>query len=374
MDIDRRPSRTYNVLHYKAVGDGITYDTNAFLKAWEAACSDPRNPTILIPRRKTFLIQEFKVWGPCRSPIYFKIQGNIVAPNAIWSNENVNLLTFLNVDGLTLEGSGEIDGRGQVWWDCEAQKTLAFLGCNNLIVRGIKVKDSASKQVTFYKCNRVRISSLKITAPDESPNTDGMLITGCQYVSVRRSTIGTGDDCIAIGPDSRDINISSVTCGPGHGFSIGSLGGVGTKSVVKNIRVTHSSVSNALTGVRIKTWQGGRGVVRDIVFKDIDFAAVTTPVVIDQYYCPSRNCQNKTSSIAIRDVRFEELRGSSSSEIAIKVHCSKDVPCKGIVMDNVSLNWADDRRAQPTPAKSSCYNALDSRFHGVTPQVECRTG
>jgi hypothetical protein len=45
-----------------------------------------------------------------------------VAPNHIWTKEAANLLTFLGVDHLTLDGNGGIDGQGAIWWDCYNRK------------------------------------------------------------------------------------------------------------------------------------------------------------------------------------------------------------------------------------------------------------
>jgi polygalacturonase len=60
-----------------------------------------------------------------------------VAPNAIWTTiQHENLLTFYRADNLTVDGSGQIDGRGAIWWTCFNQK----VGCsahNSLIVASL---------------------------------------------------------------------------------------------------------------------------------------------------------------------------------------------------------------------------------------------
>jgi polygalacturonase len=50
------------------------------------------------------------------------LDGGIVAPNVIWTTTAANLLTFYSVDNLTVEGSGQIDGNGAIWWACFKQK------------------------------------------------------------------------------------------------------------------------------------------------------------------------------------------------------------------------------------------------------------
>ncbi|CAL9771866.1 unnamed protein product [Musa acuminata subsp. burmannicoides] len=230
-------------------------DLQAFVQAWAAACADTGSPVILVPSGKTFLIGEITLSGPCKSSIDFRLQGDIVAPNSKWTNDKASLLTFTYVNRLIVHGYGQIDGRGQLWWDLFDKKILTFHHCNDLYVKGITIKNGPDKHMTFFKCVGVTISWVKITAPGDSPNTDGMFFSGCQNVDVSGSIIGTGDDCVAIGPDCSKININRVRCGPGHGFSIGSLGRDGAEQSVENIRVSDSSVTDALTGARIKTWQ-----------------------------------------------------------------------------------------------------------------------
>lgn len=77
--------------------------------------------------------------------------------------------------------------------------------------------------------------------------------------------------------------------------SIGSLGRDGAEQSVENIRVSNCSVMDALTGARIKTWQGGSGYVRGIVFVNMRLYSVKTPIMIDQFYCNGNSCQNQVS-------------------------------------------------------------------------------
>lgn len=51
------------------------------------------------------------------------------------------------------------------------------------------------------------------------------------------------------------MTVYNVTCGPGHGISIGSLGPDHSKACVSNITVRDIDMHDTMFGARIKTWQ-----------------------------------------------------------------------------------------------------------------------
>ncbi|KAF3603290.1 hypothetical protein F2Q69_00033019 [Brassica cretica] len=96
-----------------------------------------------------------------------------------------------------------------------------------------------------------------------------------------------GDDCIAITGErggSSDINITRVACGPGHGISIGSLGKGDIDDTVENVIVRSCSFWGTQNGARIKTWHGGKGLAKNILFENITVTNTKYPIIIDQHY------------------------------------------------------------------------------------------
>jgi len=76
--------------------------------------------------------------------------------------------------------------------------------------------------------------------------------------------------------------------------SIGSLGKYKDELEVKNINVKNISMIGTTNGLRIKTWPDKYpGLASDISFTDIRMENVKNPIVIDQEYECSSNCQNK---------------------------------------------------------------------------------
>ncbi|ONK76645.1 uncharacterized protein A4U43_C03F30490 [Asparagus officinalis] len=363
----------YNVADYGAVGNGQRDDTQAFLKAWGAACADSYYPTFLIPSGKgrTFLLSQITFSGPCKSNVHVQVSGNLVAPNKLWTKKPETWIVFINIEGLTVDGHGQIDGQGAIWWPCitkhicsGAPYIMQFLGCTGLKLSGIYLKNSPGKHLAIYKSDWTTIKGLTITAPGDSPNTDGILIAESNHVHVYSSNIGVGDDCVAIGSGCYDVNISSVTCGPGHGISIGSLG---ANSKVEKVRVSGCNIFQTTVGVRIKTWQGGSGYAKNILYEHIVFNSVRSPILIDQYYCPQGNCANKTSAVAISDVTYNDLHGTSVDPVAIKIACSESMKCDRVVLNDVSFSFEGSQ----APMQSYCLNAYGKMYGKVVPEVPC---
>ncbi|CAI0421466.1 unnamed protein product [Linum tenue] len=92
---------------------------------------------------------------------------------------------------------------------------------------------------------------------------------------------------------------------------------------------------------------------------------VQNPIVIDQNYCPGeKGCPGQDSGIKVSDVTYQDVHGSSRTEVAIKFACSKSNPCTGIRLDGVKLTYENQA------ADSSCQNA-DGTTSGVVQPSSC---
>lgn len=138
------------------------------------------------------------------------------------------------------------------------------------------------------------INNLKITAPGDSPNTDGIHVARSTNIQISDTKISTGDDCISLGPGSTNISISGILCGPGHGISIGSLGKAQGEENVSGINVRNCNISNTENGLRIKTWAPSPpSNVSDVTFEGITLNNANNPIIIDQRYCPYKYCSHQ---------------------------------------------------------------------------------
>ncbi|PNT72571.1 polygalacturonase isoform X2 [Brachypodium distachyon] len=365
-------NNVFNVLRYGAHGDGRHDDTKALEKTWAAACSSSHPGILLIPKGNKYLTKHVTFSGPCKSNIKLMIEGTLVAPQkrSYWIEQTIrHWILFKAVRGLTVTGGGTIDGNGKIWWQnsCKvnAELALTFYSCTNLKVNNLELLNSQQIHMSVECCSDVRISRLSITAPSTSPNTDGIHIAHSKDVKVRDCAIKTGDDCMSIEDGTKNLHVKNIVCGPGHGISIGSLGDRNSEAEVANITIDGVRLHGTTNGARIKTWQGGRGYAKNIVFQNIIMDNVWNPIIINQNYCDSATpCKKQQSAVEVSNVLFKNIRGTSASREAIKLNCSPTVPCHGIALHNVRLTL----KRGSGDAKSTCHNAQWRKLGTVMPQ------
>ncbi|XP_060967147.1 uncharacterized protein LOC115711203 isoform X3 [Cannabis sativa] len=366
-----------NVDDFGAKGRGQD-DTMAFEKAWQKACSSNVPIVLVVPSQNTYLVKPIVFRGPCKSKVTVQIDGTIEAPSdpSDYNGHESNWLMFENINDLVVQGGGTINGNGNSWWKlscnidtslpCKPAPTgLTFSNCNNLVVRDLHVKDCQQMQVMFVNCNTVMAFNLTVTAPGDSPNTDGIHVTRCENVDISNSVIGTGDDCISIVSGSRNVTATDITCGPGHGISIGSLGAGHAEAHVSDIFVRRAKFYETTNGVRIKTWQGGRGDARNIKFQDIEMHNVQNPIIIDQNYCDRRRmvCKQEESTVQVSDVLYQNIKGTSATQVAIMFDCSQSHECENIILQDVELQLPQHR----AHAEALCNNVDLTHIGRVTP-------
>ncbi|XP_057958692.1 probable polygalacturonase At3g15720 [Malania oleifera] len=372
-------NQVFNVMDFGAAGNGQSDDSQAFVKAWEAACGCVQGiPTVVIPAGNTFLLNPVELEGPCKSnTLLVQAFGSIVAPSSldIWENsEKGNWIVFKEVDGLTIDGAGtgEINGHGEAWWEqcdnqnCNRPVSLRIQKCNAFKVSGLKFVNSPKGHIGLSGSSDGDLSGLAFVAPDESPNTDGIDLSNCTGIDIHDSIFTTGDDCVAINGGCSFINITNVRCGPGHGISVGSLGEDGSHETVEEVNVQNCSFIKTQNGVRIKTWQGGSGYAKKIHFHNIKLDNVKNPIIIDQYYCPIGSCKESSSAVEVSDVTFSMVTGTSASEEAINLSCSGTPGCSNIVLDQVNIS-----PSEPSKKISSTCSNVRGRGVNVTPSVPC---
>ena len=325
--------------------------------------------------------------------------------------KNESFLLFRECYNFTLHGwgAGSIDGRGQRWWDLarkhsiERPKLVILDDSRDVSVRDIHLKDSPMFHLVPDDSENVLIEGVTISAPGDSPNTDGIDPGGSKSVVIRNCVIGTGDDNVAVKPGCEDVVVEDCLFQSGHGCSIGSVNTTGVRDVVLR-NITFVGTEN---GARIKTWQGGSGLVENISYINLRMDGVGLPIRINMYYCPGGGCHNhsrgiymcesdggqKISSptpgtkyssrgaslydhevclpdagVTIKDILLSNISGTQTSGLAGELYCSDTVPCTHITMENIDIRSHDqDIRSHDQYIRS--YD--QSRWHSGRNEFKC---
>ncbi|KAL9259455.1 Exopolygalacturonase-like protein [Drosera capensis] len=379
--IPARDEKVFNVLSFGAKPDGKTDNVEAFMDAWRAACHHPGKARFLVPPG-VFLISAIIFGGPCTSkPIVFQLSGIMRAVPDVSMYETAEWLLFEDVHGLVILGGGAVDGQGHLLWpynDCKKNKDCARLPASIILnkvsdvsVRRIKSLNPMGFHYFVSRSQNVRLQRLRIIAPETSPNTDGIHISSSDLVRIARSRIETGDDCVGILQGSTRITINRVTCGPGHGISIGSLGKYEDELDVSGIQVKNCTLKGTDNGLRIKTWPFKPNVIpikaSGFWFQDVILNNVKNPILIDQEYCGgSHSCNMQPSKIRLSNIFFFNIVGTSVTPQAINIKCSSAVPCQNVHFNNVNLKTANG-----APTTSTCMNAKVDIAGTQLPALSC---
>ncbi|KAJ0972226.1 hypothetical protein J5N97_020185 [Dioscorea zingiberensis] len=362
----------YNIVSYGAKSDGQSDSSEPLSSAWQAACTSTGSSTIYIPSG-TFMLKPVTLNGPCKSnKIIIQIDGTLVAPSSYTASEQ--WIMFEHVDGVSVYG-GTINGQGQTLWSCKSSNhdcpagatSLKFSNSKNIMISGLTSMNSELYHIVINGCEGVQVQGVKISAPGNSPNTDGIHVQMSTDVTITGTGIKTGDDCVSIGPGTTNLWIERVTCGPGHGISIGSLGKEDEEEGVQNVTVKNTVFTGSQNGLRIKTWgKPSDGFVKGVVFEHALMQNVQNPIIIDQNYCPNNHgCPNHSSGVKISGVTYNDIRGSSATQVAVNFDCSPSNPCSGIELEDIKLTYGGNK-----PAESSCEN-VDGTASGFVVPPSC---
>ncbi|KAM6583025.1 hypothetical protein CsatB_010027 [Cannabis sativa] len=372
--------QTFDVTKYGAKPNGQI--DQALADAWKEACAAPSKATIVVPKG-TYNLNKAFFLGPCKSPVVFQMDGILMAPSAAKGfKDGEGWVTFEKLQHLTITGTGTFDGNGGQSWGKKCKRTdyceqlpinirLNFI--TDSVIEGITTKDSKQFHFTVLEGENLLFTNLKIIAPEESWTTDGIHLGRSTNITITDTTIATGDDCISIGDGTKQLKITKVTCGPGHGISVGSLGKYQNELPVEDITVTDCTFKGTSNGVRIKTWQGSTdGVAKGMHFEKLTMDNVETPIIIDQKYCPWGACtqfEGKPSKIKVSDVVFKDIKGTSSTPKVLYLVCGA-YPCEGIQLNNIDLKTTGSKIKGP--AKSVCTN-VKPEMSGTVNLPPCTT-
>jgi hypothetical protein len=103
-----------------------------------------------------------------------------------------------------MTGEGSVDGQGLAWWAVTHNDLtyrpgmIALQNVSGLTITGVQLLNSPNHNIFLDNCEHVRVSRLRVNAPANSPNTDGINFGGGNDQSIVDSVISNGDDCVSV--------------------------------------------------------------------------------------------------------------------------------------------------------------------------------
>ena len=220
------------------------------------------------------------------------------------------ILNLLDLEDVTLQGPGILDGSGPFWWDTywgadqhsgrradydakdlrwiadydiKRVRTILAQSCHHLHIDGLTLQRAGFWNLQLTYCDDVEVSNLTIRQSN-GPSTDGIDVDSSTHVRIHDCTLACGDDCIAIksGRDgdglrvnrpTTDVEIDHCHILSGYGVTIGSE----VSGSVRRINIHDMEFTNSGCGFRMKSALDRGGVIEEITVSNLHMVNVQFP-------------------------------------------------------------------------------------------------
>lgn len=378
----------FNVTAFGAVGDGKTLCTAAIQSAIDA-CSKIGGGAVIVPPGvfltgplflKSHMVFEVGAGGTLLGSTNFSDYPAIAGR---WEGLDrtiyASLLTGADLENVTIQGRGTLDGNGQVWWDAFHQTTalrmkmglrerepenppgsplawprarmINLYRSRNIVIRDISIVNSPSWNIHPVDCENVLIDGVSIVNPKLSPNTDGIDPESCRNVRISNCYISTGDDCIVIKSGYKYIadhpfgvceNITITNCvfGFGHGgVAIGSE----TAGGVRNVTASNCVCDGTVRGLYIKSARGRGNIIEDIRATNWTMRNLEQePVILTLAYMgsdPNKAMPVDATTPTIRNVYFSNVTAHTAKR-AILIQGLAESPIQNVYFRDIVVESA----------------------------------
>ncbi|KAA6348380.1 Exo-poly-alpha-D-galacturonosidase [termite gut metagenome] len=362
-----------NITDYGVVPDGVTNNTVALQKALDD-CSK-RYATLIVPagvyltgplflKSNTTLklekdavllgIDDMEAYAAAFYPAVHgsAAASSIFTPALLYAGGESNIT--ITGEG-TLDGQGDAPGFPQENNATRRPKLIFMVGCRNVTVENIKLRNSAFWSSHYLQCDGVTIRNIDIYS-HTNWNNDGIDIDS-KNVLVENCTIDVDDDGVCLKSDRytlcenvvvKDCIIKS-NCNAIK-FGTSSYGGF------KNVQISHCTISKAsednirhwqtahdwanvrqpisvLGGIAVESVDGG--ILEDVTISDIVISDVLAPIFVRLGDRHKTYSSGKVS--VLKNVTIQNVTATGVSSLASSITAVDGSYAENVVIKNVSL-------------------------------------
>ncbi|MCC5927782.1 MAG: glycoside hydrolase family 28 protein [Cyclobacteriaceae bacterium] len=267
-----------------------------------------------------------------------------------------------NAENISIEGQGIINGSGDAWIDGPygfpsfslRPRIIHFRGCENVQIRNVTLKNSASWVQSYQSCKNMVIDGVTVDSREnmdiEKPryadapgrNTDGLDLVDCQYVRISNCWINSGDDAICLksfSPDEACRYITITNCivsSNASGIKIGTE----TAGAFEDITINNCVVYDTRAeGIAILTTDGAR--IERINISNITLRNIKGGAIVVRLGNRNRTYRDgeTINTPSVKGIIIENIQGKQiSSEYACSIVGMKNNPIENVTIRNIILH------------------------------------
>lgn len=277
-------SAEYNILGFGAVADGKTLST-AFIQAAIDKATENGGGTVIVPEG-AFLTGSIVL----KTGVELHLEKNAVILGSInpFDYRGLNrwkaLILADGQENISITGEGTIDGQGRrlalnvdslfyigqldsMYYNLRRKRpselvrpqNIEMVGCKNVTISGITVKNASCWVQTYDKCTNLVIHKIRVES-DAYWNNDGMDISDCKNVRITGCYVNSADDGICLKSHSAGFWNDSILISDCIVRSSASAIKFGTASTggFKNVKIENIKVFDTFrSAIAIESVDGG---------------------------------------------------------------------------------------------------------------------
>ena len=321
-----------NVRDLGAVGDGIAKDTAAIQRALDAGGMAYLPPgeyltgTLYLRSRGGLELAPGAVLRASPDPADY--DENPCPQNRVFSSEMVSgahLLVACEVHDVTIRGGGRIHGSREAFFSGAEDpqrpgkflrpawrpgQMLFFCESTDVKIADVELCESPYWCCFLHGCEHVDIRGVRIRNHRMTPNSDGIDLDCCRFVTVSDCRIDAGDDCITLRANTEPLKIPRPC---------------------EKIAVSNCILSSPCQAIRVGV---GDGTIRDAVFGNIVIHDTRSGIQLVSRY------SSKSRGVTIENLLFGDIVMECRRPLAVlsDVRGARDEavgPIRGIVFRNI---------------------------------------